>query len=457
MNSTITALLPLLEFLWDFMPPSHVTLVGAGNGKGAWAQWLNTQAAPMTLVEADEQRFATLQSVQASGSFAHASLLHAVVAVEAGEATFHSYNLAEESGLLPIEDVLQLWPNVHTLQANELHATTLAELISPQHANQWLVLDCLPAAALMQKVTPALAHVDVVVARVLRAENKAYQILGADLAELVGLLPDFSQLALQPSLHPDIAYVLLVRDYRSSAAQALKALMAEREAKQAAIQAQQVLQAQLQQAQQENAALLKKRDLLAQAQQALEADFARITQTHAAECQAKQAVIQTQKMLQAQLDQAQQENADFCKERELLAQTQKILEADLAKITQAHAAEGQAKQAAIQTQKVLQAQLLQAQQENAALLKKEEPQVKLQQALQADLTKIAQSRDAEAQAKKTALQAQQELQTRLDKVQAERSAAIQRQQLLQEECFKAEVQLSLLKELFLRDKATRHE
>ena len=41
-------------------------------------------------------------------------------------------------------------------------------------------------------------------------ENKAYQIPGAGLAELRGLLPAFTQLALQPSRHPDIAYALFV-------------------------------------------------------------------------------------------------------------------------------------------------------------------------------------------------------------------------------------------------------
>lgn len=307
----------MLDFLRDYMPPSHITLVGAGNGKSAWAQWLGAQATPATLVEADAQQFSALQRRQAAGNFANASLLHAVVAAEAGEVPFYTSSLAAESGLVPAEAVQQLWPNVHQLQASQRQATGLAEVLPPQHPNQWLVLDCLPAAALVKDAAPALAQVDVVVARVLLTANHAHPIPGTGLAELAGLLPDFVQLALQPTRHPAIAYALLVRDYRSATVQALEAHAAESQAKQAAIQAQQALQAQLLQAQQKNADLLQKQELQVQAHQALNADLER--------------AIQVQEQLQTLIAHKADWQALFKSQADELMRVRKFLDASLKK------------------------------------------------------------------------------------------------------------------------------
>ena len=311
MNSTLNNLPPLLDFLQGLMPPSHIALVGAGNGKTPWAQWINTQAVPAILVEADDQQFATLQRQQAAGSWAQARLLHAVVAAEAGEVAFYTSNLATESGLLPSEDLQQLWPNLHTLQSSQRQAIALAQLLAPEQAqaqaqHQWLLLDCLPAASLLKTAASALSQLDVVVARVVLTENKSYQIPGAGLAELTGLLPAFTQLALQPTRHPDIAYALFVRDYRSATVQALKAHAAEGQAKQAAQQAQADLQAQLAKIQTEKAEMLKKQELQAQAQQALQADLIQTAHARDTEAKAKQAAQQAQADLQARLDKPQQ-------------------------------------------------------------------------------------------------------------------------------------------------------
>lgn len=415
MNSTTQALPPLMDFLQDLMPPSHITLVGAGNGKGRWAQWLSAVKVPSTLVEADEQQFAALQHVQAAGGFTQARLLHAVVAAEAGEAAFYTSSLATESGLLSAEAVQQLWPNVHTLQAHQRQATALTELLAQQHANQWLVLDCLPAASLLKAAASALSQLDVVVARVVLTENNAYQIPGAGLAELTGLLPAFTQLALQPTRHPDIAYALLVRDYRRATTQALKAQMAEQESKQAAIQRQKVLQAQLEQEQYRNADLLQKQELQAKAQQALEADLARVTQAHAAECQARQAAVHTQEVLQTQLKQAEQATADLRNKLELQAQAQQALEANLAKITQVRDAEAKAKQAAQQAQADLQAQFAKMQTEKAELLKKQELQAQAQKELEANLASLQQEKQIAHDTCSTAVEELQKIKAEFQK------------------------------------------
>ena len=308
MNSTLNNLPPLLDFLQGLMPPSHIALVGAGNGKTPWAQWLNAQTVPATLVEADDQQFVTLQRQQAAGSWAQARLLHAVVAAEAGEVAFYTSSLAAESGLLPAEAMQQLWPNMHPLHASQRQAIGLADVLPLQHPNQWLVLDCLPAAALVKDAASALAQVDVVVARVLLTSNHAHLIPGTGLAELVDLLTDFVQLTLQAPRPPPRAEAVFVRDYRRATTQALKAQMAEQESKQAAIQRQKVLQAQLEQEQHRNADLLKKQELQAQVQQALQADLIQTAQARDAEAKVKQATQQEHADLQAHVMQSLDKN-----------------------------------------------------------------------------------------------------------------------------------------------------
>lgn len=423
-------MLQLLELLKDLMPPSHITLVGAGNGKGCLVQWLSGQSTPVTLVEAEEQLFETLQRVQAAGNFSQARLLHAVVAAEAEEVSFHTSSLAAENGLLPSEAVRQLWPNVQLLQVQQRLATSLPELLPSEHANQWLLLDCLPAVALVQGAASVLPLVDVILARVLlHTKNKIYQIPGCGLAELAEFLPEFSQVALQSTLHPDIAYALLVRDYRNATTRASNALAVEREAREAAVQVQQVLHTELEQTQYLNAGLLQKQELQAQSLQALEDELIKIKKMYAAEGRAKHAAIQEQKALQAQLQQVQHDNADLLQTQELQVQSLQALEADLIKIKQAWALEDKGKQEAIQVQEALQTQLQRVQHDNADLVHTKELQADSIQALEADLKKTKQAYIAEDKAKQAAIQAQAMLHAQLEQARNDNADFLQKQEL----------------------------
>lgn len=334
MNELVHSIITWLEHLQICMPPSHITLVGAGNGKGAWAQWLQNQPIPSTLVEADAQQFAALRRLQSSGSLKDSTLIHKVVAAQQGATEFFTANLIAESGLLSPENLHHLWPNLHTVQAKPVQTIALAQLFQADQAHQWLMLDCLPAAALLQKAQALLPKLDVVLARVVltKGNQQAEKLEGTSLAELAQTLPDFLQLALQPSRHPEIAYVLFVRDYRRAWQNAAQAQIVEVEAKQAAFQAQAHLQAQLQHAQTENAELLEKQERQALIQKRLEADLAKNRQALEVEQHAAQAGLQAQVQLQAQLQQAQTENAELLAKQEQQLQVQKGLEVDLAQI-----------------------------------------------------------------------------------------------------------------------------
>lgn len=333
-----------LDHLIDLLPPSAIRLVGAGNGSGIWAQWLAAHGqVAATLVEANPQQFAALQRQQAAGNWGQASLLNTVIAPSAGKVDFFTASLATESGLLPPEELRALWPNVHTVATQPQSATDLAALLQlgaeQSIGPQWLLLDCLPAAALLRSAQAQLPQVDVVVARVLLcATDNAPTLcgMGADLEDVANALPGFQLLALQASRHPALGHALFVRDYRHAAQHASQARDAETQAKQAAQQALAELQQRLEQAQADNANLLKKQELQAQAQQALQADLNKVTQAKEAEAKAKAE-------LQTQLTAAQASNAELIKKQELQTQAQQALQADLHKVTQVKEAETKAK------------------------------------------------------------------------------------------------------------------
>ena len=427
--SKTSSLTQWLDHLIDLSPPNVIRLVGAGNGRGIWAQWLAAHdQVPATLVEANSQLFAALQRQQAIGNWGQASLLNTVIAPTAGEVDFFTASLTAESGILPAEELRAVWPNVYTVATERRAATDLTALLQvdaePSAAQQWLLLDCLPAAPLLRSAQAQLQHVDVVMVRVLQAVDSSITPLtgmGACLEDVTKALPGFRLLALQPSRHPALAHALFVRDHRS-----------------AAQQAQADLQALLTKLQTENAELLQQLELQAQAQQALQIDLTQITEVCDAEAKARQAALQAQVELHAQLEKLQAENAKRRQQQELQAQVQQALQADLAKISEARDADIKARQADQHTLAELRAQVEELLAENAELLQQLELQAQAQQALQADLDQIVEARDAEAKASQTAQQAQADLQAQLFKVQAENAEALKKpdQQTLLAESFK---------------------
>lgn len=317
--SNTSSITQWLDHLIDLLPPNAIRLVGAGNGSGIWAQWLAAHGqVAATLVEANPQQFAALQRQQAAGNWHQSSLLNTVIAPTAGVVDFFTASLTAESGLLPAEELSAVWPNVHTVATERRAAADLAALLQvdaePSADQQWLLLDCLPAAALLRSAQAQLQHVDVVVARVLQAVDSILTLsgMGVSLEDVTKALPGFRLLALQPGRHPALAHALFVRDYRSVAHQVRADLQVE-----------------LAQAQTENAELLKKQELQAQTQQALKADLIKISQALDAEAKARQAAQQAQVELQAQLAQAQAENQATAQRQQLLQDEVRKAEAQL--------------------------------------------------------------------------------------------------------------------------------
>ncbi|MFN3734241.1 FkbM family methyltransferase [Comamonas testosteroni] len=431
MNKSTNPLILWMDHLQALLPPTHITLVGAGNGKGVWAQWLQVQEAPATWIEANTLQFSALQRLQASGHLPQAILLNTVLAPDATrDVDFFTASLVAESGLLCPDDLCHIWPNLHVLAVESVQATTLTSLLEAKQSQQWLLLDCLPAAALLNGAQAVLSQVDVVLARVLLTEDKNLSPVGSSLAEVVQALPSFTQLALQPCWNPNIAYVLFARDYRSANELTVHARDVEANARQVAQQAEAGVQAQLEKAKTENSSLLKNQELQVQAQHVLQANLAQITQALNAETNAKQIALQELAELQAQLEATKEKTDELLKKQVLQADFQQALQTNLAQITQQRDIEIKTRQIALHTQAGLQSQLEVAQVEKAELLKKQELQVKAQRALEAELTK---AQDTEVRAKQEAQKYQADLQAQLDNALKENTDLLEKNCQLKQE------------------------
>lgn len=224
----MNTIIPWLAHLNVLMPPGHIALVGAGNGKGVWVQWLVHQASMprATLIEADPLQFATLQrTLNSFGERAqYCEIRNTLVASQPGTTFFFVASNHQESGLLEPHSLLGLWPNLQTEEAKELSAITLDTLLGDpgegaepsMSERHWLVVDCLPAGELLQ-ASSRLDLVDVVIARVLLGELQSIPA-GASLGEVSELLQrnGMVQIAVEATRHPGIGYALFVRDARSA-------------------------------------------------------------------------------------------------------------------------------------------------------------------------------------------------------------------------------------------------
>ncbi|WP_057092468.1 class I SAM-dependent methyltransferase [Comamonas thiooxydans] len=224
----MNTIIPWLEHLNVLMRPRNIALVGAGNGKGIWAQWLAHQASEsrVTFIEAEPLQYSTLQrTLDLLGERAqHCEIRNTVVAAQQGTASFFVANSQQESGLLEPRSLLSLWPNLRTEEVKELNAITLDALFSdlsedaeqPMGEGHWLLIDCLPAGALL-RASSKLDLVDVVVARVLLGEMHAMPD-GTSLEEVAEFLQQkgMVQIAVEATRHPGIGYALFVRDARAA-------------------------------------------------------------------------------------------------------------------------------------------------------------------------------------------------------------------------------------------------
>jgi len=216
-NATPLPLTTWLDMLAATMPPTGALMVGAGNGTGTLTQWLLCQPVDALLVEGDESQYHHLQrcAVQQPGFV----LQRDVVAGRSEPIIFHSYSNPAENGLLSLEPLRTLWPQLFPVSRAMVAApATIDTLIASSDIRfNWLIIDCLPAEFLLQGAMQSLMGCDVVICRIADLETNGQaddRLSGAHslLAEK-GL-----RMAHQQSgRHPAIGHAVFVRDLAQQA------------------------------------------------------------------------------------------------------------------------------------------------------------------------------------------------------------------------------------------------
>jgi hypothetical protein len=210
-----------LDHLRTLFPVHHLVLIGAGAGTGPWVRYLQAgNYEKVTLVEADKDRFSHLQCVT---SRQHGWRLgQQLIASENGITLFHQASLPSESGIVNPELLRGLWANLRTSGQQSLQAITLERLLAdcPLPAN-WVMLDCLPATAILESAASFFEGIDVIAARVL-LEDSAVCGGKATLVSLRELLEarQFRLLAVESSRNPGLGHALFVKDSASVLLQA---------------------------------------------------------------------------------------------------------------------------------------------------------------------------------------------------------------------------------------------
>lgn len=203
-----------LDVLSAVFPLRGIVVVGAGAGSGPWLQWLRSRrAGPVWLVEGDEAQYQHLLRHLPEGC--DWTPRCNVVAPAPARITFHRASNPAENGLVPPECLRTLWPHLAEEGVVEVDAPVTLEALLAEAGDEanWLVLDCLPAAPLLQGGAARLSQLDVALVRVAVGENAGLDRAARhdavdEVLAAVGLVCVHTR----TERHPALAHALYVRE-----------------------------------------------------------------------------------------------------------------------------------------------------------------------------------------------------------------------------------------------------
>lgn len=216
------------QFLQTLAPVEGWLYIGAGRGE-VLRETRFAKVPKLLAVEAEEHTSQLLAHAIASHRNKNSNwkAIHALVNNVDGHATWHQLSREEESGLLPAETLSALWPNLDEHQRAEHPTVPLSHLLEQTGENQehynWLTIDCLPAARLLQGLNGTLEPLDMIEVRVVVGGIASRQT-GTTLEECDELLlpQGFTRLALEEADNPLIGRALYGRDFKLQLTEALK-------------------------------------------------------------------------------------------------------------------------------------------------------------------------------------------------------------------------------------------
>ena len=442
------------EFLRLVAPPQAVIHIGAGTGKGELHQWRQWEVPYAVLIEADEARLDWANSSLAENPQWHTACV--VLSDVNAEADFYTASNPAEDGLIAAEQLRVLWPNLSTREQQKRQVQRLDNLLQeePYQALQqaqtvWTIIDCLTCLAILKGAGHEIEKWSVLCVRVLLKPLPEENTVGTlhDIEDY--LLPyGYRCIEVTESNNPAVGSALFVRDWQAVLLPKNNQLSQNNSQ---LVTDKLVLQQQLLDCQAANDALTQERDQSAKVAAERQIQLEELTKAKVGVDQEKTALIQSRDVLsnelkatqqvrdqQAQLAVERQKGIDaLTQERDQFAKQVAERQTQLEALTKSKAAVDQEKTALIQGRDALSNEV-------TSLNQARDQQAQLVNDRQAHIDALTQERDQ--------LQAQLEQQDAvMVKLKDQYSESDLRQRLLNDEMFKAEAQLELIKDVLLRE------
>jgi hypothetical protein len=202
--------------LLQALTPVHGWLyIGAGRGE-LLSQPRFAKVPRLLAVEADEHSHQLL--AHATAPHKNWQAVNALVNHTSGPAIWHQLSREQESGLLPASALSPLWPNLTQQQSTQQPAVALSHLLAQaangQEPYNWLTINCLPAAQLLQGLGDALQPLDMIEVRVTLDDTAPPMGTSLKACDELLLPQGFIRLATQEADNPLIGNALYGRDFK---------------------------------------------------------------------------------------------------------------------------------------------------------------------------------------------------------------------------------------------------
>ena len=206
------------SLLRKLFPISGLIHIGAGTGSATsvYKEWGIPNA---LLVEADPHLLSQLKrkTMGIEGWFS----LQAVVSDQATQASFYQCNNPHEHGLIEPEKLTTFWRNLKTVEVQTADTQNLASILAgmgisyPSNSTyNWLIVDCLPAASILEGIGDYLGQVDVVIARAVLSPDDSLLSAGITRVDELLKLHGYHSVQVYEENHPAVGQILYVLDHK---------------------------------------------------------------------------------------------------------------------------------------------------------------------------------------------------------------------------------------------------
>lgn len=212
----------MISALRQLVPPDAVVDVGIGMGNGEVHQWRNWKVPLALIVDVESERVQWTQDwLERYKGWQLATVL---LAESTKQQNFFTFFNQSESGVIAVEQVQQIWPNIQLKEQRELQTRRLRDLLSSPSSQAlqeasciWGIIDCLPALPILKGAGDELKKWSVLWVRVVLHDvfpDSKQQDLSS-LAEVSNFLTTLGYRCIEviEENHPALGYALFVQDW----------------------------------------------------------------------------------------------------------------------------------------------------------------------------------------------------------------------------------------------------